>query len=275
MLDDYRRACEATADVTLGTEWRKEDKNDLFKKALANKGVNPKLFDAYVSAILVRYWNSINRNCIISGGAYDEYDAYVWLVDAALWTIEYRPWTKPELKLFNEKTGPDKCMNACLKSARAGFYQWSNAKKRADSYTKVTSLEGLSEVCGDAGTPLIDQFEGFEVSTDIKEIIYNEFVNDNVVHAFVIDGICNADCIDYEKLPDGSRNIWFNKKKLSKHVRNLDDNYCELFAKTYGLDIDKVMEAKEYCLKMSSDRVYTVLRSCIDRLKQNPLFAKV
>lgn len=163
-------------------------------------------------------------------------------------------------------------MNACLKSARAGFYQWSNAKKRKDSYTKLTSLEGLMEVCGDAGAPLFDQFEGFDVSADIKKIVHDEFVADNYIHALVIDGICNSDCIDSEIDEKGNKIVWFNKKKLQKHVRNLDDNYCKLFARTYRVDIDTVMKAKEDCAKLSSDRVYTILRSCITKLKTNPLF---
>ena len=272
MLNDYKRAYENRADSILGTDWRKEDKNVLFKKALEYRDKDKQLYDGYLSAILVRYWYSIDKNCVISAGAYTEYDAYVWLVDAALWTIEYRPWTKPELKVFNDKTGPDKCMNACLKSARAGFYQWSNAKKRKDSYTKLTSLEGMMEICGDAGAPLVDAFESFDVSTDIKNIIREEFNQDNYLHALVIDGICNSDCMDSEIDKDGKRMVWFNKKKLQKHVRNLDDNYCKIFAKTYEVDLDTVLQAKDECAKLSSDRVYTILRSCINKLRSNPLF---
>lgn len=165
-------------------------------------------------------------------------------------------------------------MNACLKSARQGFYQWSNAKKRKDSYTKVTSLEGLMEVCGDAGAPLVDQFEGFDVSTDIKKIIREEFNQDNYTHAFVIDGICNSDCMDADVDSNGNRVVWFNKKKLQKHVRNLDENYCKLFARTYDVDVTTVLKAKDECSKLSSERVYTILRSCISKLKNNPLFTE-
>ena len=211
---------------------------------------------------------------MVSSGAYDSTDAYNWLIDATLYTLDYRPWTKPNLKLYNDPNGPDKCMNSCLKSSRQGFYQWSNAKKRSLDYTAQNSLEQMMEISGDAAMPSFEPFDSFDVSLAIKELVKKEFDLKNYTQAFVIDGICNTPCID-ETVENGVPYSQFNKKKLCKHLRHLDDSYCGIFASTYNIPRKDVIEAKDECIKLSSERIYTIIRNTLAKLAKNSMFKNV
>lgn len=271
MLTEQKHLCESNADTYLGRSWRDADKSELFRKALYYENSDKKLFDAYVSAIMCRYWNSIGKNVVVSANAYDEFDAYNWLIDATLYTLDYRPWTKPHLKLYNDPNGPDKCMNACLKSSRQGFYQWSNAKKRSAGFTTNNSLESMLEIGGDGALPMFDQFSSFDVSLDIRNLVHKEFSKKRYIDSFIIDGVCNSDCIDVVESEKGPC-VQFNKKKLCKHIRHLDDSYCRVFSDTYGLSHEEVKQAKDSCIKWNSEKIYKAMGQTFTRLKDNPLF---
>ena len=60
MLREYRLIYETKADAYLcDFDWRKADKNMLFFKYCDYETANPKLSEAYLSALLVRYWHLI------------------------------------------------------------------------------------------------------------------------------------------------------------------------------------------------------------------------
>lgn len=272
MLLEQKHLCEKNADCYLGLWWRECDKSALFVKALDYENTDKKMFNACISAIMCRYWNSIGKNVMISSNAYDEFDAYNWLIDATLYTLKYRPWTKPELRLYKDPNGPDKCMNSCLKSSRQGFYQWSNAKKRAAGYTSNSSLESVVDTSGEGALPLFEPFSTHDVSMDIRELVHKEFIKKRYIDSFIIDGVCNSDCIDITPSEKGPY-TQFNKKKLCKHIRHLDDKYCAIFSDTYGLAEDEVKEAKNSCIKLTSEKIYRAMNETFTRLQKNSLFS--
>ena len=58
MLNDYRQLYEDYANTYL-TGWKTANKNDLCEHYVTEKEKNSKLADAYLSAIIVRYWSLI------------------------------------------------------------------------------------------------------------------------------------------------------------------------------------------------------------------------
>ena len=66
--------------------------------------------------------------------------------------------------------------------------------------------------------------------------------------AFIIDGIINATVIDtiIDKSNKDAPTVYtqFNKKKLSKHIRNMDDNYCKPFSEIYDIPEVDVLTAR-------------------------------
>lgn len=269
MLDEYRHMYAQKADAFLTDfDWRKADKNTLFFNYCKYDDENNRsLSEAYLSAVIVRYWNLINSYHAQGKGAYDAETCYEWLIHCIQYAKDHKPWLKGG-NLEGQKNAPDKCINIYMKSMRQGFYQWSNAKKRAIYFTQSMSLDKVMEDTGDSVLPYIDDSKDIDQLLDIKNLVRKEFNSQLYMGAFLIDGIVNAPVID--RLVDKeTKAIYtqFNKKKLSKHIRSMDDNYCKTFSKIYDLPVDKVIEARDSCSSLSSTRIYNYLKNTLNKLK--------
>lgn len=283
MLEEYKHLNEIKATEVLGDEWRKANKNTLFYKAIENETTNKLAYEAYISAIIVRYFNLINLYTYKAKNAFYAEDCYEWLLDVIYKALKERPWVKGSgNRLEGDPNGPDKYINKCVWSRVKGFYQFSNAEKRKDSYTKQTSLEGMLETSGDSQMPGDDKLSHIESNHMIQDMVRKEFNSNNYTEAFIIDGIINAGCIDYtykyKKDEKGNNtkeieSVWsqFNKKKLSSHIRTLNDTYCKEFSSMYNIELNKVNFAKDVCAKMTSARIYTKLNRTLLNIKNSPL----
>ena len=270
MLDNYRHAYENVADTYIEEDWRKENKNNLFHKYIEYELTQPKKAEAYLCAIIVRYWNLINSYYAQGKGAYTVEDVHDRLLEVTHCALRDRPWVKGSgNRLEGDKNGPDKYINVCMKSRRQGFYQWSNATKRAESFTEY-SLEKAMEDTGDAKLPGIDDVKDLDFYIDLKKHIKKEFENKNYMYSFLIDGIINAPVMDYVRENDGVYSQ-FNKKKLSKHIRLMEDSYCKTFSQMYDIPEKDVLEAKKECSQLSSTRIYTILKHSLKELASSSL----
>lgn len=273
MLKEYRLIYETKADAYLyDFDWRKADKNMLFFKYCDYETMNPKLSEAYLSALLVRYWHLITSYYNKGSGAYDAETVYEWLIHCIKYAKDHKPWEKGG-NLEGQKNGPDKAINIYMKSMRQGFYQWSNAAKRSAYFTQVTSLEKVIEDTGDAQLPYSDNVNSTIEFLDIKKLVKDEFNNKLYMGAFIIDGIINAPVIDtiIDKTNKDTPTLYtqFNKKKLSKHIRNMDDNYCKTFSKIYDIPEREVITARNECCELSSTRIYNYMKNTLAKLRKN------
>ena len=265
MLDDYRRLYEHSADALIIYEWRKENKNNLFHKYIEYEKSDPKLAEAYIAAIMVRYWNLVNSYYAKGKGAYTAEEVHDWLLDVVCCALRDRPWLPGSgNRLENDPNGPDKYINVCMLSRRQGFYQWSNAGKRAASFTQNCSLERIMEDSGD--------IKNVDFNIDLKNWIVKEFKSKNYMNSFLIDGIINTSVIDYTETEKGIYSQ-FNKKKLSKHIRFYDPKYCDTFSKLYDLPKPEVESAMLECSQLSSTKIYTILKNVLRKIS-NESFLK-
>lgn len=270
MLDSYRQNYEKLADSFIEEDWRKENKNNLFHKYIEYENSNPAKAEAYLAAIVVRYWHLVGSYYIKGKGAYTIDDVHDWLLDVIHFALKDRPWIEGSgNRLEGDKNGPDKYINVCMKSRIQGFYQWSNAAKRAESFTEY-SLEKAMEDTGDAKIPGIEGIKDIDFYMDLKKYIKSQFKNKKYMQGFLVDGIINAPVMEYTKEEDGIYSQ-FNKKKLSKHIRLMDDNYCKVFSNLYDIPEQEVLEAKEECSKLSSTKIYTILKYSLKELSKSPL----
>ena len=129
MLEDYKELCRKSADVI--PDWRSMSKNDLCRGYVANKG-NSRLQDAYMSAILYRYWSLISKYYYQRQNCASPEECYTWLVDSVLCCVNLASWENPESSIYKDPNGPDKVINRCMKCARLTYYQFINRKKRKD-----------------------------------------------------------------------------------------------------------------------------------------------
>ena len=90
--------------------------------------------------------------------------------------------------------------------------------------------------------------------------------------SFLIDGIVNTACIDtIKEKNDPYIYTQFNRKKLSRHIRSMDDDYCNSFSKQYELPSEEVLLARDECKKVSSTKIYNLLNNTLTKLSKNLL----
>ena len=273
MLNDLKNSYARTAQAILGDSWRDLDKNECIRGFCDSEDSN--LSDAYLSAAMYKYWHLIDSYTNQGSGAYDAEIVYDWLTHSMQYAKKHQPW-KNGGNLDGQWNGPDKAINIYMKSMRQGFYQWSNSKKRAAEFTQTLSLDKMVEDTGDANLyePADYSQELVPETIAIKSLIKKTFDSQNYMGSFIIDGIINGGVFDVEKGSDNYFYSQFNKRKLSKHLKHLDDAYCTMFAKTYGLDPKVVIEAKNQCSTLSSARVYTLIKHTLQKLARDPMFAR-
>lgn len=263
MLESYKKSYEDQADMYIDEDWRKMNKNDLVNKYIEVEK-DPVLANAYMSAIICRYWNSLNSYYLKSYRSANIEDCYGWLVAAIMRALKHRKWKDPNNKLYNDPNGPDKVINRCIFSNRMGFYQSSNTYKRRRNYG-LYSLESLIDDYGDTvnlaeSTPLDNSDE----VVDIYRLVNSAFDNKSYVTAFIIDCIVNEDL--FKRSKKGNR-LKFNRKGLITKLSNLTPQYFTRFAATFNRDLSEVIEAGQQCTKLSKGKLETATRQSFKKLR--------
>ena len=268
MLSEYLKNFTVIADSNI-EGWRNIDKNKLCFLCCENEH-NETLYNAYLSAIIVRYWGLIRSNVRQGNGAYDEWDCYNWLIDSILGTIKTKSWLNPESSLYNDSAAPDKSINVRMKSHRQGFYQWSNCKKRSLNFTSNYSYEQLYDLCGDKAFPSVEDLsvDSNLTSMYINKYIESEFKDKNYISSFLLHTILNYDVFDAVKDDNGKKEMQFNKKKLYSTLKHMDDDFANKFSTIYEFDSEEVNEARNQCVSLSRVRLYQLIDKSIEKISK-------
>lgn len=269
MLERYKKMYEQRADEIV-PGWRKENKNALINLYIKYEHSDRVLADGYMSAIMCRYWRAIDKYYATSHNSVSVETCYDWLVRSVLYAIQRRPWVDPNNKLYTDPNGPDKVVNQVIKSTRLGFYQSSNAHKRKLNWG-TASLEALVEELGEAApVPEVDDLKDACLDLDIKNLIQDAFKNNEYLLAFMVDGIINYEVFEQEKDSNGHCYTVFSAKRLSRHIRALNSEYCERFSRYYEIDEQEVSRAAQTVHNFSRVKLKNGLRKNLSLLSHTP-----
>lgn len=266
MLSDIRRTYEEQANKI--SDWKHIDKNELINLYILHE--NDSLRDVYLSAIILRYWNAINKYYTSSYKSASIQDCYDWLIHAVLYALKNRKWLDPNNKLYNDPTGPDKVMNRCIASSRLIFYQASNNDVRKINFN-LASAEALIEEYGDGAFPSIDDDSLPLVEDPVNDIIIKAFNNKDYFMAFMVDRIAHYDVFDATKDDKGYTYTEFNPKKLARYMRSMDSNYLTDFTKHFKFNKDEVNAAALSCMSLSRVRTKSSIIRNLKLLSKNKL----
>ena len=263
MLSEYRELFKQKAAAI--PNYQKISKTELCNLYIENEFTDKNLAEAYLSALVLRYWNNIAKYYAQSSSIATVEDCYEWLIEAIRYALEKRQWLDPESPMFNDKNGPDKIINRCIKSVRLTFYQASNRYKRQLNANQV-SLEKLSEDYGDADpVKQIHTFDTYSTS-DLTDIIKTKFIKSDPFLAFMLDSIIQSSCFIHKQ-----GKLVFSKKKLTEFMNSIDDSYCTRFSKRYSLDIDSVKIAALNCTNLSTSSIARKIDFYLSSLKADKL----
>lgn len=269
MVSDLKKIYEEKASLI--SDYKHINKNELVNLYIKNEN-NPILKEAYLSAIICRYWELINKYYQQSYTSVSIEECYDWLIRAILYALEHRKWLDPENKLYNDPCAPDKVINRCMLSSRRIFYQASNYAKRTLNY-KTTSVEDVMLAYGDV---FPDEDNSFNEVEDCTNSLINEAIsNDNYFLAFMIDGIAYFDTFKTYDYNDNIKHFDFCERKLAKHLKNLDKNYGDMFSQRFKVDKNNVYKAIEEYNKLSRVKLYNRIHSNMERLRKNKKLLEV
>lgn len=271
MLDEYKELCRRAANFAPG--WQELSKNDLCRQYVKNKG-NTSLQNAYLSAILYRYWGLISKYYYQSANCATPEECYGWLVDSVSCCVNLAAWENPDSSIYNDPNGPDKVINRCMKCARLTYYQFINRKKRKDDFG-VLSVDELKEMYGNSSAEPEDPEQECDVSLFlIKDYILQEFHKKNYFVSFLIYFILYGNVFDVVKTDTHSVSE-FNTRKMCRLMSNIEDGMLVTFSEDMKLPLVAVRKAAEYVRGVPSANMRKKVQQTLENLKHSSLVQSI
>ena len=262
MLSDIKKSYEEKASHI--ENYKTISRNELVDLYIKNES-DPKLKEYYLSAIICRYWNSINRYHFNTGGSNIPIEeCYDWVIRGVMDALERRPWIDPNSKIYNKKNGQDIAINQCILTSKLMYYQNSNYDKRRINY-------GLPSV----DSILDDGLEGHLPSTEEIELdLANQVIKDAIKNkdyslAFIVDNISYGDSFKEE-----NNELIFDEKKLLRQLKSIDIKYGKLFAKRFNANPKEVNIAIDQFNNLKTDKLFKKLKYNLLKLRSNPILSK-
>lgn len=261
ILSNYYKSFEKTAEII--PNWNKQSKNDLLNAYIDHED-NKQLREAYMAAIMCKYWGAISKYYQSSYKSATKEDCFEWLTHAIMYALKHRKWRDPSNKLYNDPKAPDKVVNRCIASTRHIYYQAMNNDNKKLNFG-LESLDNLEENDLSYLIPASEESSDTMISNlFIKDIIKSKLngKEDKILEGLILDGIINSDVftLNEDKLS-------FNAKRLVKHLNHIDENYCRILSNTYGSDYDTLWRISGCISKIPNYKLYKKIDSTLSFLR--------
>jgi len=242
---------------------------------------NETLKDIYISALILRFWYTIDKmyraNTVAPCLEYEDF--FWWLYEAIEYACKYRGWRDTTKKLNAQQ-----CINKCIETIKLQkYYDLRLDKKKAVNF--CTSLD--TPICGDSddeaktlGDMLEDEDSCYDSSTDDAITLVQSYINRNkIIEAILIDNIAfndvqkhfkktikttNADGETY-RYTEHSSEFW--PYKLVQIVSKLPASYKKSFKSRYTISDEKLNAVFDVIDKANNQKLYKYLKNCIAELK--------
>lgn len=214
--------------------------------------------DAYLAALILRYWNIIDKINYKDKGLYEEQLPYDWYVDAVIYALNSKAWHNPESTVYNDPKAVEKIINVCVNCSRANWFQASNRFKRKANHLP-SSLESLKENYNDNYTPktLIKETD----PDNYTYYVITYFNKQQYLLSLIIDVIVSDIKMDLVK--DDKSLV----SQIKKSIKSLPESYSESFAYHYNLDVNKVVKSFQLIYNMNDNKLKQSIESYIYELR--------
>lgn len=266
MLEEYLKLYETQASLI--ENWKKINKNVLCKLCIENEN-NPRMYEAYLSAIVARYWKSMSKLYTSCKFGVSEEECYQWLIDSVLYALDHRSWEDPNSSIYNDPNGPDKVINRCMKSRRLTHYQLLNKDKRVANLNTI-SIEAAEDDFGDYATDslgLVEEETSPLLST-VTGMIYNCASSGDIFISMLLDMIINEDILDgTSKEPQNDSFSMISRRKILQLLCNDGDRYVRDFLSRNNLPDSAKTDADSIVKNMTAQRLSVLLPRALSALR--------
>ena len=265
MLSEIKESYRQHADLI--PDWRKLNRSQLCFKYIEYEKINPKLAEAYLSAIMFKCLNIVQHNSRVRWFYHaDEHACYDWLTSSIIYVLNKRVWTDPKHPLYNDVNAPEKCINVAIYSQKINYTKHAKRQKR-EIMNNTLSLEALCE--GNNDVPLAPYFdEDTTLEALINSKVRKFFSLKDYFKAFLIDAIITVNFNLNENLPKDLINLSI-EKKLKHHLFTMSDEYLHIFSKQYGIDYEKVKLGFSYISSLSRNKLAKHLKQSLAELSRD------
>lgn len=259
----------------------------------------------YYSALFLHYVGVIHKweiSCVSLN--VETEDLITWLHEALSDAFYYRSWRKQRHNHQAEKANgytqkvwmdnpqyvddanaADKSFHYFIAAKRGKEYQAANKDKRKTN-TQTYSIEGQTDETGDCALDYMGCVSKAVEVDGTKELIKYFLLKKKSIEALVLDGIVNGDSfkskkiITYKQTQDSqgkdinkkfiTQNGVFDKRKLVKHLTNLNEEYMnKIFCPLYSVSLKEGKELFDKLKSISNGRLYKYIDKTLIEIRDN------
>ena len=277
MIQDARQDCIRYAKL-LG-DYQSISCDDLangYCKALDEGDESMK--SAYFSALILRFWYTIDKMAVKSPGINLDYEEFfMWLAEAINYACKYRAWQNPA-----KKCNAQQAINQCIETIRLQHYYQANLDKHRANFQTVSFDEPLDGEDGDSTLldTVHDDSDELEKDKISAKLIIQKYIDfKKPVEAIVMDTIAFNDCEKRTKETKKGVDESGNEVKSSEEYTQfwpyrvvqilspLPDDYEAYFAEKYEISADELRAAVQAVRNANNQRLYKYVDSTIKSLR--------
>lgn len=243
---------------------------------------NETLKDIYISALILRFWYTIDKmyKANTVAPSLEHEDFFWWLYEAIEYACKYRGWKDPDKKLNAQQ-----CINKCIDTIKLQkYYDLRLDKRKIVNHT--CSLDTPLGGDGDESGKTIGEMLESEVSMDDCSVnddailLVQSYINrDKIIEAILLDNIAFNDVQKHFKktikttTPDGetirytehSSEFW--PYRLIQIVSKLPDTYKGYFLNRYKISEEKLTAILDVIDRANNQKLYRYLDKTLAELR--------
>lgn len=242
---------------------------------------NKALKDIYISALILRFWYTIDKmhNANTVAPSLEHEDFFWWLYDAIEYACKYRGWQDASKKLNAQQ-----CINKCIETIKLQkYYDLRLDKKKMVNHT-VSMNTPLGGEGDDASKTIADMLEAEECydtydDDSITTLVQSYIDHNKIIEAILIDNIVSNDVQRHTKKTikttnasgDAVKYVEYSSEfwpyRLIQIVSKLPDTYKYEFLSKYRISEEKLTAVLTTVDKANNQKLYRYLDRCLAELR--------
>ena len=257
---------------------------DAYCDATDNK--NEVLKDIYISALILRFWYTIDKmyrsNTVAP--SLEREDFFWWLYEAIEYACKYRGWRDP-----SKNVNAQQCINKCIETIKLQKYYNLRLDKRKVVNNCCSFDTVVSSNDSDEGKTLGDLLESNERADDSSDhdaiLLIQSYINRNkIIEAILLDNIAFNDVQRHFKKTIKTKDYNGNPVRYTEHssefwpyrlvqiVSELPATYKSDFLSKYKISEEKLTAVLDVVDKANNQKLYRYMKMCLAELRANYVY---